>query len=251
MIGAALLQQMDARLRRIEQGAVRYRQGVVADDSPLTVKLGGSDVAISASKIASVGALAVGDVVSVLAFGNDVLVVGAIGTPVGFTKLGDFDINSTSLDYSSIPGDYTHLRIVAVCQSSRSGYANTGQLLRINGASASYSRSGHYTAASSGSPVGFVARGANAWYLGQVPAGNRTDDNYTVSAIVDLPFYSRTDTLKTYMMRSAGDDGTNALSAVAGGAYYGGAGAITSIKLIDDVSSSLGPRARAELWASG
>lgn len=75
-----LLQKLQAQLRDLERGQVRYRQGLVTATSPLSVALGGSDVSYTDVAALDGGIFAVNDVVAVLTFGNDLLVLGKIGT---------------------------------------------------------------------------------------------------------------------------------------------------------------------------
>lgn len=87
MIGTELARLINARISDVERHAVRYRQGVVAGLNPLTVKLGGSDVPVQATRLVDVGDLQVNDVVSVLSFDADLLVIGQVGTRQAFTAL--------------------------------------------------------------------------------------------------------------------------------------------------------------------
>lgn len=67
------------RVQTLERQAIKYRQGVITDDSPLSVALGGSDTPFTDVKRLDDGAtLAVDDLVAVLTFGNDLLVLGRI-----------------------------------------------------------------------------------------------------------------------------------------------------------------------------
>ena len=70
----ALLQRINA----LERQQVKYRQGVVTDDSPLSVALGGSEIPYTNVKRVAGGTLAIGDVVAVLTFGNDLIVLGKV-----------------------------------------------------------------------------------------------------------------------------------------------------------------------------
>jgi hypothetical protein len=72
--------QILERLAEIERTTVRYRQGVVTDTSPLTVALGGATGDYTNVRaLKGPEPLAVDDVVAVLMFGFDMLVLGAIG----------------------------------------------------------------------------------------------------------------------------------------------------------------------------
>lgn len=72
------------RVAELERVGLRYRQGVVTDDSPLTVELGGDGVALAnVAQLDSAGPLAVGDVVAVLSFATELLVIGRVSAPSG------------------------------------------------------------------------------------------------------------------------------------------------------------------------
>lgn len=171
----------------------------------------------------------------------------------GWRKLGNFSIGSTSLNYSSIPQTFTHLKVIFVMQSNRASYANTGGLIRINGSSLGvYSRSGYYVATTSGGPNkgSFGDRAAYGWYIGQIPAGTRGTDDMVTTGEALFPFYRRAGVVRTYTAISGGDDGTNVLGFTGSGAYMSGTAAISSLMFCDDVAGNLGPRAFAELWAA-
>lgn len=71
------------RLDKLERTAVRYRAGEITDTSPLSVALGGSDVAYEDVRALAHGPT-VGDQVAALVFGNDLLVLGRIAEAAGF-----------------------------------------------------------------------------------------------------------------------------------------------------------------------
>jgi len=75
----AAIRELLQRLGIIERTAVRYRQGIVTDDNPLAVALGGSDVPFV--DLRALAPVHVGDAVAVLTFGNDALVLGAVARP--------------------------------------------------------------------------------------------------------------------------------------------------------------------------
>lgn len=68
-----------ARLAKLEREAVRLRRGVVTDDSPLSVALGGSDIAYSDVPRLAGPTVEVDDSVAVLSRGNDLLMAGVLG----------------------------------------------------------------------------------------------------------------------------------------------------------------------------
>jgi hypothetical protein len=165
------------------------------------------------------------------------------GDGSGWVKLGDFTNNTTYLQFAGIPQTYQHLRVVWVAQSNRASYANTGGRVTINNSTAAFYTIRYNTTTTA------AARLDTRWYIGQIPAANRTSDDLVCMVVMDFPFYSRTDISKTFTAHSAGDDGTNALGATADGVFVQNALPITSIELKDDVGANLGPRSRAELWA--
>ncbi len=77
-MNSAMVKAMLRELREIKRQAVRYRQGVVTDTSPLSVALGGSDEFYVGVQSVADYTPRVGDIVSVLMFGNDLLVVGLV-----------------------------------------------------------------------------------------------------------------------------------------------------------------------------
>lgn len=71
-----VLKEMSDRITHLERDTVRLRKGVVTDDSPLSVALGGSDIAYEGVPALDGPTLATDDIVSVLAYGNALLVLG-------------------------------------------------------------------------------------------------------------------------------------------------------------------------------
>lgn len=168
----------------------------------------------------------------------------------GYSFLGAFAVGANALTFSDIPQNFRHLRVIFTMQSARASFQNTGAVAYINNQSSNYSYAVRYAAAPSGSATDSIGRGIARWYLGQCPAGSRANDNYVSAGEVLLPFYSATDRIHTYQVKSGGDDGTNVLWVEGAGAYYGDTNPITRIDIRDDVSGNLGPRAKAELWAA-
>lgn len=165
----------------------------------------------------------------------------------GWEKIGDFTNNSTSLTYTSIPQTYQHLQVRWVAQSNRAGQANTGGRYRWNGlTSANYQITYNYVVGVSSSTGG--ATGQSFGYVGQIPAGSRANDNYVAECIIDFPYYTATNRIRTAHSRLSGYDGTNYLLGNCGATNDSSIAAITSITLLDDVAGTLGPRSSAELW---
>lgn len=72
-----LVRWLEGRIKRVEGAAVFYRTGQVTDTDPLTVSIGGGELADVKSVSAS--ALAVDDIVNCLVWGSDMLVLGRSG----------------------------------------------------------------------------------------------------------------------------------------------------------------------------
>ncbi len=78
------------RLGDLEGSSIRYRKGVVTAASPLSVVLGGASVPFTDVRAVGGGTFTFGDVVSVLVFGNDLLVLGGDASPVNLSLLNNF-----------------------------------------------------------------------------------------------------------------------------------------------------------------
>lgn len=72
-----VLNDIQARLDKLERTAVRYRAGEITDLNPLSVALGGSSVAYEDVRTVD-GGIQVGDQVAVIVFGNDLLILGRL-----------------------------------------------------------------------------------------------------------------------------------------------------------------------------
>lgn len=77
-MNADVTRDLLCRQQELERRGARYRQGTVTTASPLAVALGGSSTSYSPVKRLGSYIPVVGDVVSVLVFGSDMLVLGAI-----------------------------------------------------------------------------------------------------------------------------------------------------------------------------
>ena len=164
----------------------------------------------------------------------------------GWEKIGDFTNNSTSLTYTSIPQTYQHLQVRWVAQSNRTGLTNTGGRYRWNGITSNYQITYNYVVGASALTGG--AGSQLFGYVGQIPAANRSNDNYVAECIIDFPYYTATNRIRTAHSRLSGFDGTNYLLGNCGTTNDSSIAAITSITLIDDITGTLGPRSSAELW---
>lgn len=99
-------------------------------------------------------------------------------------------------------------------------------------------------------PGGATTRFSTSIYCGQIPAASRTSDDLATVIVLDFPLYNQTNISKAFALTSAGDDGTNSLWSRVQGVFVQDALPVTRIDLFDDVGASLGPRSRAELWAT-
>lgn len=83
MLPDGVIRPILTRLAALERAMPRVRKGQVTATNPLSVTLGGATVPASNVKALDNTAFVVGDLVSVLTFGNDMIVLGRIanGTP--------------------------------------------------------------------------------------------------------------------------------------------------------------------------
>ena len=117
------------RLNALERSTPAVRLGEVTDDSPLTVRLGGSDVDIAG--VATLAPVAVGDIVSALTYGPGLLVLGALldtawhevgagGEPAFANSWANKGSTYETVAFRHIPGN-----LVALKGSCQSGSLNT------------------------------------------------------------------------------------------------------------------------------
>jgi hypothetical protein len=83
------LRELLLRVQALEQRSVKHRLGEVTSVSPLSVALGGSGTAYTSVRAVG-GGYAVGDVVSCITFGNDLLVLGLVGDGGPWIPLTNF-----------------------------------------------------------------------------------------------------------------------------------------------------------------
>lgn len=69
---------LSQRVELLARQQIRYRQGVITNDSPLSVAVGGSDIPYTDVKQIDGVSANIGDSVGVFMFGNDILVLGVI-----------------------------------------------------------------------------------------------------------------------------------------------------------------------------
>jgi hypothetical protein len=165
------------------------------------------------------------------------------------TRIGDFTLSGDgkTLQYLAIPQTFSALRVEVVGQSGRAGVDNTGLRFTHNGlATANYFFAYHgWGNAGAMQGSGSDARG----YLGQTPAGNRSNDNYVGSHILEVPFYTRTDIVKEFFARGICSTGNVTIHSVSvGNVWIGDINAVSRLDIMDDVAAVLGPRAKATLY---
>ena len=116
MIGQDLIKRFDERFGRLERSQVKYRQGVVTDDSPFTVELGASGVSVPA--VAAGAAPAAGETAHCLSWNNDLLVLG--GVPAYVTSLPSSPANGQEVYYAADAsnGVIWHLRYRSAASGS-------------------------------------------------------------------------------------------------------------------------------------
>jgi hypothetical protein len=129
--------------------------------------------------------------------------------------LGSFvrSADRTLLTFSNISQIYSHLRVVFIGQSTRSGFPNTGFRFNFSTVAGTISSAWNFNYWGYGNGAGGVIQGQSAGggsgYLGQTPAANRTNDNYVSHGTIDIPFYSRNDIIKSFLVNSTTHDGAS------------------------------------------
>lgn len=77
------------RVRELERLGVRFRQGEITDDSPLSVAVGGETTAYTGvTQLETAGPLQTGDIVAVLVWAGDLLIVGRMSSPDAWHDVG-------------------------------------------------------------------------------------------------------------------------------------------------------------------
>lgn len=163
-----------------------------------------------------------------------------------WTLIGDFANSGTVLSYSSIPQTYRHLQVRLVGQSEAAAVANSSWRMTYNGVTTAFYNYGwHYQ----GGLGGGSARLAASFFIGTAPAATRTSADMVSMFTIDIPFYAASNMAHQMQVQFSGDDGTNTLFGVVNGSFVQTSVAVTSIELRETATSTLGARARAELWA--
>lgn len=165
---------------------------------------------------------------------------------VGWRKLGDMANSGTVLSYSSIPQTFKHLQVRLVGQSEAAAVANSVWRMTFNSVTTAYYNYGYWTHAALG---GASARGVASFFIGYAPAATRTSGDMVSIFTIDIPFYAATNNNHQMQCVFSGDDGTNTLFGNINGSFVQTSVAVTSIQIRETATSTLGARAKAELWA--
>lgn len=163
-----------------------------------------------------------------------------------WVRLGDFTSSGTVLSYSSIPQTYRHLQVRLVGQSEAAAVPNSSWRMTFNGVTTAFYNYGYHYQGVLG---GGTNRLQTSFFLGTAPAATRTSNDMVSIFYIDVPFYTATDSAKQMLTRFSGDDGTNTLFGTVYGAFVQTSVAVTSVEIRETGTNTLGPRARAELWA--
>lgn len=164
-------------------------------------------------------------------------------------KIGEFTNTGTLLSFPNIPQNFSHLRVMAIGQSMRAGFANTGFRATFNGLSGAAYSFDYWGYNSAPAVYSGHVGGDTRLYVGQTPAATRTNDNYVSTHIIDIPFYTLANVIHMFHANASFNDGNALMTGVnINNIWTGAAAAITRFDLSDDVGSALGPRARATLY---
>lgn len=162
-------------------------------------------------------------------------------------KIADFvpTASYTALSVANIPQTFKHLRVEFIGNSTRAGFANTGLRFRWSGVSGGYLT--NYDGYGAGSTQGQVSS-QSLGYIGQMPSGSKVNDDYNSMVVIEFPFYSGPG-LKHALAFTSMHDGTTLSESMRTGTTNPTNGTpVTSIDILDDVSSALGPRSKASLY---
>lgn len=142
--------------------------------------------------------------------------------------------SSSSVTFSSIPQQYTNLRLVISAKSDGTG--STGYdsaVLRLNGvSSASYSWNSVFVT-QGGSPTGASATSASSMQCAEIWNAHFASAGRGI-ATIDIPNYSDSNNLKSFTgLSTAGDGGTASIMQWYSGVLGGGfTGALTSLTVL-------------------
>jgi hypothetical protein len=167
----------------------------------------------------------------------------------GMQLIGELTLGGSGvagqLGIANIPQNFTHLRLISRLQSGQVGTDNAG--LRINGIQTGTYNWTYKGMSQAGAFDGVSANQTYA-YLGAIPGTNRANDNYIGNQIVDLPFYSLGDCIKTWHSLAAMANGVaDYYGVTAQGVCIATANAITSLAVLA-AATAVGPRSRAFLY---
>lgn len=166
-----------------------------------------------------------------------------------FTRSAD----KTLLTFASIPQNYSHLRVVFIGQSTRPSFSNTGLRFNFSTSAGAINSSWQFNYWGYGNGAGGVIQGQVSndahGYLGQTPAANRANDNYVSHGTIDIPFYSRNDITKSFLVNSTTHDGSSLFQGMnVNNTNTATSAAMTGMSILDDSGSTHGPRSTAHLF---
>jgi hypothetical protein len=173
----------------------------------------------------------------------------------GMVKIADFVSNNTKLtsSVSNISQAFSHLRVFFVGQSTRPSFPNTGYRFTFSTPAGVITSVYHFNYWGYGNGAGGVIQGQVAndtrGYLGQTPAGTRTNDTCVSHGVIDIPYYTLRNTIKSFLVNTTLHDGNTLFQGlVINNVNTGTSDAVTGLSLSDDSASPLGPNIQAALY---
>jgi len=209
--------------------------------STLTVENEGTPLATAATTLDFVGA-------GVTATGGGAEKTITIPTPMAVisdTTLG----SDTTFDLTSIPGTYTHLRLVCLLRSARAGNNSDTTIFRFNNDSGSNYDS-EYVFGSASTAFAAESVGATSLLMGAiVPAATSTADNAAI-VTVDIPFYAGTTFDKYASIASAVtiEEATGGVRTWQSAGHWRSTAAITRITILTATASNFITGSRVILY---
>lgn len=172
---------------------------------------------------------------------------------IGMQKIGSFTLPAASslMYFKDIPQTFTHLRVDFLAQSGRTGVPNTGMRFSHNSVGAASWQVAVMAHSFAAGATPSVSTNDTRGYLGQAPAANRASDNHVLAGTIFIPFYTRKDFFKHFIVQSMMDDGnTDYRVHSIGNTFRGDSNQIVRLDIFDDVTPtfSLGPRSKATLY---
>jgi hypothetical protein len=165
---------------------------------------------------------------------------------VAMRKIGDLQLVAGALLFKDIPQTFKHLRLLVQGQSQRVSEDNMN--MRFNGvATASYLWGANGRSGAGDSSLSSVGAVTEAW-IGNTPGTDRSNDAFVSNHVVDIPFYSSANNLKSWLSNA-----TIAASAISWGGWtirgqnVGFATPVISLSVYAQ-GGILGPNSKASLY---